>query len=275
MDGKMIDTYKTDYSNFTADGVWSVGGDFLGVGSYKSPTLFQTIEVTEVSGPGSTSAEPASPANPTPLASAVNGISPGHPRVVNLMSLIDVKKDAVGGVWKSDSDGITSDANGNARLRIPYDPPAEYDLHFVFVRESGNNAVAAILSHGGHAFDWQMGALSNAYCGFETRDAAYDTKNPSVVKIDPSLTNGKRCDCVVQVRNDSVTAYMDGKLVSRYGTDYADVSLYHYWSLKADNAIGIGSGSSPTLFQMIEVTEVSGAGSAATRPVDSKPESAP
>ena len=68
--------------------------------------------------------------------------------------------------------------------------------------------------------------------------------------------------------------------MSSVKTDYSNASVWTRWSLHGNNVLGIASRVSPTTFNAIEVTEVSGAGSATAAapgnaPVNSKPESAP
>jgi hypothetical protein len=53
LDGKLITELKTDYSNLAVNGEWqSRRGDTIGVGSWASPTIFYSVEVTEITGKG-------------------------------------------------------------------------------------------------------------------------------------------------------------------------------------------------------------------------------
>jgi hypothetical protein len=88
------------------------------------------------------------------------------PRTVDLIPLIDADKDAVNGIWKSSDGAITSDNSQYARLRIPYEPPEEYDFQIEFIRSSGNECVAQMFRHSGHSCMWNMGGDGNTICGF-------------------------------------------------------------------------------------------------------------
>ena len=59
------------------------------------------------------------------------------PRTVDLIPLIDVDKDAVSGTWTLDHGAIVSDESDWARLRIPYEPPDEYDFRIEFIANFG------------------------------------------------------------------------------------------------------------------------------------------
>ncbi len=52
LDGQLISTYKTDYSDLSLEGAWAAGSDELGIGSHMSATTFHKIEVTEITGRG-------------------------------------------------------------------------------------------------------------------------------------------------------------------------------------------------------------------------------
>lgn len=186
----------------------------------------------------------------------------GASRVVNLLPLINSRNNAIAGIWTSDAGGISSDANATARLRLPYEPPDQYDLHVEFARKSGNKAVILLLSHAGHSFGWVMGTGNNSVCGFEMVDGKNATNSPVSVKRGSVLTNGEPCDCLVKVRDDSVAAYMNGQLVCFYKTDYSNLHISHPWSVGDGDFLGVASDASPTLFEVIEVTEVNAAGAA-------------
>ncbi|HEV3006510.1 MAG TPA: NPCBM/NEW2 domain-containing protein [Pirellulales bacterium] len=59
---------------------------------------------------------------------------------VDLLGKIDVKRDAVAGDWKRDAEGLTSPAQGLARMRIPYAVPDQYVLTVEVERLSGDEA---------------------------------------------------------------------------------------------------------------------------------------
>jgi hypothetical protein len=185
----------------------------------------------------------------------------GSSRTVNLIPLIDVKRDAVSGTWTSDHGTIASDASGWALLRIPYEPPEEYDFRVEFVRISGGDDVSQIFRHSGHSCMWQMGAAGSSLCAFSTIDGAQagETNNPTNFRKQGIIEDGRKYTALIQVRKGSVTASIDGKIISKCSLDASKFDILDAWSVGADG-LGIGSWRSPTVFGVIEVTEISGPG---------------
>jgi len=74
--------------------------------------------------------------------------------------------------------------------------------------------------------------------------------------------------CVLQVRDTSVRAHLDGKLLSEWkNADFASTSINPDWKLRNTRVPGIGAWGSNTIFKTIEVIEITGKG-AFTRPND-------
>src|ERR1700728_3904833 len=91
----------------------------------------------------------------------------GRPRSVNLIPLIDVNRDAIDGTWMLDNGAIDTGDQGVARLKIPYDPPQEYDFQIEFIRRSGNDTIGQIFGSSGHDCMWVLGGWNNTVFGFE------------------------------------------------------------------------------------------------------------
>ena len=184
----------------------------------------------------------------------------GSRRIVNLMPLIDTAKDAVKGKWVLSKDGVQSDGSDKARLRIRYQPPQEYDYCVELTRLSGNDSVVQIMSHAGHSFDWNM-ASRNDQAGLEMVDrlGVREDLNPTNVRLNPWFRNGERYRSVVQVRNGSVTTFVNGKKFVHFATDYSNLSIPDAWPI-GDGVLGVGSYGSSTLFHSIEIVEITGQG---------------
>src|SRR4051794_18841474 len=80
-------------------------------------------------------------------------------------------------------------------------------------------------------------------------------KNPTTIEMPGLIKNGQRTRCLVQVRHDHIAAYVDGKLIDEYKTDYSDLALGSQWNLGSP-LLGIGSFSSPAVFYSIKLTEI-------------------
>ena len=182
-------------------------------------------------------------------------------RIIDLMPLIDQGQDAMNGVWTATKDGITSDNADQARLRIPYQPPAEYDFQIEFTRVSGNRDIVQIASQADHHFAWRMAAWYDTISGFEMLHGRGVRDNGIAVKTPHLLMDRTRHTSVLQVRAGSVRAIVDGKLISEYKTDFSEVSLPGDLDIKG-GYLGLGSLLSPTTFHIVQIREVTGKGRA-------------
>ncbi len=184
-----------------------------------------------------------------------NGVAKGG--LVDLMKLIDPTKDTISGNWKFENNKLVSDNTAGARIQISYQPPEEYDYQIVFTRLEGKETVMQILNKSGRSFSWIMGGWNNSVCGFETVKGRDSNDNPTTVKS--GIENGKTYTSLLQVRNEGIKAFLDGKLISEW-KEFNDMKLGSFWKLRDENALGLGTWLSPTQFHKIEVKEISGKG---------------
>lgn len=162
-----------------------------------------------------------------------------RPSPIDLMTKAVLPADAVQGRWGRSAKGLESTSGTQrapAKLNFPVDLPESYDFTVTF-RITGNDPnVAQIISRGQASFVWNMGARNS---GFGLVDGRPSGRNRST--INAKITSGKSHTSMVKVRPSSVSAYLDGVLVSRMETNYSDVSLAAMWSLNKPGAIGIGA----------------------------------
>jgi len=188
----------------------------------------------------------------------------GVGRVVNLLLLVDPARDAHSGTWRLRtgelSPELTSDGAQHARMNIPYDPPEEYDFRVDFTRTSGDNCMTQIFTHQKQAclvvYGWK-----GTVTGFQQINDQSAERNPTGVRGLPT-ENGQRHTSVVKVRKNSIEAWLDGKLITRYETDGSDLASKDW---QVERALGIGTQQSPTVFHRIELTELSGPGHPSAR----------
>jgi hypothetical protein len=182
--------------------------------------------------------------------------------VVNLIKLIDVKRDAIGGTWKTVTTPagteIESPAKGISKIAIRYQPPEEYDFHIEFTRVSGEPSVTQVFTLGDHHCVWIAG-WQNRFRGFATINGRNADENKTTLKGPAISTVGQRYSSLVQVRKGGIAAYLDGKLVAAYQTDGADLDVPGRWNI-GKPALGLGTGSSDTLFHVVELIEIGGHG---------------
>ncbi len=184
-----------------------------------------------------------------------------YSRAVRLLPRILPAQDRMKGEWRLDDGKLSCGSEAFTKLRLPYVPPAEYDLLVVFMRKTGYGDVNLLLTHQGTPFLWAMGAVGNSIFGFGTINGAWAATNPTTRHDSNCLDNGRLYTVVVQVRKDGVAAYVDGRLKSSWKTDYKDMSSDANWGLPESRYLGLGTYESPTEFRRIEVLEISGKGS--------------
>ncbi len=191
-----------------------------------------------------------------------NGAAWSH--AINLMPLIDLEQDCMEGQWTRENGTLVSDATKGARVRIPFQPPEEYDMRVSFSRLEGERHAALILSKSGQAFTWQLGKLHNTIFAF-LHVFNPNGKNPTITRVSNALENNRRHTTVVTVRNHGFAGYLDGKLITQWKTDYKDVSMEKVFSLIDNRLLGVGSFESPTKFYSVELLEITGKGRAVPR----------
>jgi hypothetical protein len=129
---------------------------------------------------------------------------------VDLLRLIDPKRDAVSGEWSFVGKALVFEPGRFARLQIPYEPPDEFDITVVAERKSGTDGFYVGLARGSNQFyvaidDW-MGTLA----GIGWVDGKLTKDNETATK-GKFLSVGKASTIACAVRKDSIVATVDGK----------------------------------------------------------------
>ncbi len=183
------------------------------------------------------------------------------PGSVQLLPLIDPIKDAVLGRWRMRDEALVcADDVQAARLQIPYEPPEEYDFRIVFTRTEGEEPVGQLFSQDERPALWVMGHWCNSCFGFEMVKGRTANNNPLTVWTPHSLANNRVYSSVLQVRKNGVRAFLDGRLMNEWKTDFSDASRQRLWKLPNERALGLVSDRAETVFHSIDVNEVTGKG---------------
>jgi hypothetical protein len=127
-----------------------------------------------------------------------------------------------------------------------------------FSKIKGNGDVNQYLYASNKNFMWCMGGGQNTCSGFELISGKRITDNPT--KVIMQLEEGKKYLSTVQVRKDKVSAYFDGKLISEWKTDYADMELHNNWKPFKIQRLGLGSYNNLVHFYDIKIREMTGKG---------------
>ncbi|MCY2932213.1 MAG: hypothetical protein NTV86_22495 [Planctomycetota bacterium] len=175
---------------------------------------------------------------------------------IDLLAMLDPAKDVVAGHWKAQGHGLSSDATPLARVMLPYQVPAEYDLHVEFTR-LGGSTVCLILSHAGRQFvmetGWDAGETGFAYINGQHMNVNETSRRFPIV-------NGRRYSFTIQVRKTSLRIIADGRELIAWKTDYANLSPHDGWLLPDSGCLGLGVFRAPTTFHVAELIEVTGKG---------------
>jgi len=178
--------------------------------------------------------------------------------LVDLLKMIDLKKDVISGEWKLQEGKLVSDGSSLARIEIPYEPPEEYDFRLAFARQQGSHDVFQCLSRSGKPFHWQMSAGDDGNLFGFTVLKGDGSDNPSIKK--GRLENGKRYASLIQVRKNGIKAYLDNTLLTEWKAEYKELGLNNLLKLRNEKYLGFGSHNSPTIFYSVDVIEISGKG---------------
>ena len=179
------------------------------------------------------------------------------PGFVNLLPLVEPDKGTIEGKYVMEKGALVSSGKGQERLEIPYEVPEEYDYQVSFTQKEGKNCVVQILSGNGHPFIWVMG--TGGTFTFHYVKGAGTGSNKTTVKV-AGIKDNKRYTSVLKVRKNGVQAFLDGKLISKWDTDFSDSEPAGFWALRNKKALGVGNASGTVVFHSIEVREVTGKG---------------
>jgi serine/threonine-protein kinase len=181
---------------------------------------------------------------------------------INLLPLIDPKKDLAEGTWARGAQGLeaTDIKCMSQKIQPPYRPAEEYDYRVSFTPIAGNADVAVGLTAKGRSFVFYMKRYASDHCsGFESINGRIIANGPTARRF-PHLELGRRYTVLVEVRKQGLKAWLDGELVAQWATDYHDMSPFRVWKFKDDALLGVGCSLSKVVFHEIEVREVTGKG---------------
>jgi predicted Ser/Thr protein kinase len=176
----------------------------------------------------------------------------------NLLAQVDPQRDAVSGSWTLRDGQLESDGAERAKIRIPGRLPGQYDYRVTFSRIRGISDVNLILSREGRSFAWCMAGMANTKSGFGSIRGIWAPEEGNPSRVDFGLEPGTVYEARVEVRNWGLRAFLNGKQVCEWATDYADLSIQAPWRLNDENVLGLGTFNSPTRFHKVEMREASG-----------------
>jgi hypothetical protein len=178
---------------------------------------------------------------------------------IDALALVDPAKDAAQGKWSRTARGLACESSAYACALLPYQLPEEYDLRVRFTRVGGEGSIGILLSAKGRGFGLALDIKGEAR--LERVDGKIAKDNPTTVPV--AISNGHLYAVKVEVRKDEVRAFLDGKPLTHWKTDYKDMTRYAVWKLGDNTLCGVGANNAQVIFSGIELVEVTGKGKAA------------
>ncbi len=191
--------------------------------------------------------------------------APGKEGWIDLVALVDPKRDGVVGEWSRGPDGLKVRKGGAHKLQIPYEPAEEYDLEieFSFGEDDSYHSFFAILSAQGQSFAWMVGAGGKAkqIAGFSRLDGKLPGEQTEAsAPLAAAFEKGRRYRSRVEVRRHSLRGLLDNEELVRWSGDFKRLSLADPTAFSDPLALGLSTSNWAITFHEIKVREVTGTG---------------
>ncbi|MBI1310505.1 hypothetical protein GC176_04290 [bacterium] len=165
---------------------------------------------------------------------------------VNLLDAVDLRRDVVSGHWIMRHGMLTSPEDSGARVVIPYDLPAEYDLTLVVSRRTNNNQFALGLTVDGVLtmilFDYQNSKRTTLFT------------SPQITFLKPVFTNNKSTKIIVSVRKRSLSVVADDQEILKWdGQSTLPPRIAPDWTVPDGTKLFVGSSSSVFQIQQLRL----------------------
>ena len=181
-------------------------------------------------------------------------------RPVNLIDIVDVKRDAMRGQWEKTPEGLLlRQSPGPQVLFFNHETPEEYDFEIEFTLRGGILEASQIIPlPGGDSVLWKMGYGMGDPTSFgfgpKVDGVAMDAPGRTEAKVmRPRLQPGKRHRSLVEVRKGSLRALIDGAEVLKWSGDQKRLGIDKDYASKNGRQLGIGGYDGQIVFHQAEV----------------------
>jgi hypothetical protein len=157
-------------------------------------------------------------------------------QVVDLLSRLDLKKDALTGSWKLAAGALVAQASGDASARLQFSgfaPPDEYDLSMVLERKEGGGSFEVGIVGDGHqvAFRFELFKTFNGLACVEGKSV-----QDSPYTIVQGLFEPKKPRALVfMVRKNAFVVRLDGKDFYSWKADWSKAVLESDLAVQSKN----------------------------------------
>ena len=180
-------------------------------------------------------------------------------RIVDLLKMVDVQRDAVAGIWTREDGAVLSpDRTPAARLELPYLPPQQYDLTLVVEPAIGNQGFVLGLLAEGRQVTAVLG-LKGKVSGLATF-ASFEFPDPETEYSGKLFTSGDQTTILCRVRERRITIEADGRQIIDYQGDLKQLRSYDLWKVNNPNVLTIGTAVSRYRISKIVIEGIEKAG---------------
>lgn len=165
---------------------------------------------------------------------------------LDLLGLVDVKKDTVAGDWKWKDNRLLSPGTPDAKVAFPVRPNGDYSFTLKFKRTEGEGGPILCLPVGDKHVNFALDAYDGEFTALEAIDGHYvnSPDNPSQVKGKHVVTGKSHTlEATVQMKGDTATIVvaLDGKRLVEWTGKPNRLSLHPAWRLNDDRQLGLRS----------------------------------
>lgn len=179
--------------------------------------------------------------------------------IVDLLRLIDVKRDIVAGEWTFNGRALSCTQKTRcARIQIPFEPPDEYDLSVVVDRKEGFEVYIGLV-RGNSQFYVALDDWSGSLTAIGWVDGKHTRENEAAYR-GKILTNDKPALILCSVRKDGVTVSVDGKKVTSFKGSYDRLSNADVLGMPNVRTMYLGCNDGRCAFTRATLTTISGQG---------------
>ncbi len=175
---------------------------------------------------------------------------------IDLLAQVDPSRHAVAGSWHKSNARLRVDAAEAASLVLPYELPAEYDFEVTFTRNSGSDSIVLHFATGRGSASFDIDGWGEHLAGIQDIDGRSMQQNETRVE-NQRLANGQTYTALVRVRRSRIDAYLDGRLLTTYHGNGANLSPNVIWRLPDLKGVGIGAWNSDATFHRIRLRPAS------------------
>lgn len=181
---------------------------------------------------------------------------------VDMLSMIDVGKDAVAGDWQKNDGVLEAPKRFGARIEIPFEPPAEYELTVIATPLDEPNGLILGQLMDGHRFLTLVNYAASqdkATSALENVDGNNVGNNPTTLSAD-LLRKDRPSQIIVTVRKESVVVRCDGRVIIDWQGKPEQLSLGDYWKTPNPGVLFLGAYDCRYRFSRVSLAAISGEG---------------